>query len=89
MGLFLTIRLAGLLGSPSLAPTKLDELKVKINILGSFAAKKAGQAVEAAGDLAEDAKEAVKDTYDQAVEGVEAFAAMMDEKTGGKLSGEL
>lgn len=33
--------LANLLSSPSLAPTKLDEIKIKANILRSFVAKKA------------------------------------------------
>ncbi|TXT11633.1 uncharacterized protein COLE_02043 [Cutaneotrichosporon oleaginosum] len=34
-------RLANLLASPSMAPTKLDEIKVKANILGAFVAQKA------------------------------------------------
>ncbi|KAK1924429.1 thioredoxin-like protein [Papiliotrema laurentii] len=70
-------RIAGLLASPSLAPTKLDELKIKANILSAFAAKKA-----------EDATEAAKDKAGQVAEGVEAFAAMMEEKAG-KVLGEL
>lgn len=37
----LTRSLANLLASPSMAPTKLDEIKVKANILGAFVAKKA------------------------------------------------
>lgn len=37
----LTYSLSNLLASPSLAPTKLDEIKVKANILGAFVAKKA------------------------------------------------
>lgn len=35
--------LSNLLASPSLAPSKLDELKIKANILGSFVTKKAEQ----------------------------------------------
>jgi protein disulfide-isomerase A6 len=73
----LTRSIAGLLASPSLAPTKLDELKIKANILSAFAAKKA-----------EDATEAAKDKAGQVAEGVEAFAAMMEEKAG-KVLGEL
>jgi len=96
----LTGRIAGLLGSPSLAPTKLDELKIKANILSSFAAKKVGEAYDAAGEYFEDATEtvksgageateAVKEKVDQVAEGVEAFAAYAEEKVGGKIKGEL
>lgn len=66
-------RIAGLLASPSLAPTKLDELKIKANILSSFALKKAEDAYDAAADALNDAK-------DKTAEGVEAFAKMMEEK---------
>lgn len=38
-----TGRLSNLLASSSLAPAKLDEIKVKINILKQFVAKKAGE----------------------------------------------
>lgn len=54
------IRIAGLLASPSLAPTKLDELKVKANILSSFAAQKAGDAYDAAAGVVNGAKEGVE-----------------------------
>ena len=67
-------RIAGLLGKPSLAPTKLDELKIKANILSSFAAKKAGEAydaaAEAAGELGGEA---------------EAFAKMLEQKVKDEL----
>lgn len=68
-------RIAGLLASPSLAPTKLDELKIKANILSSFAIKRAEDAYDAAAD-------AVKDAKDKTAEGVEAFAKMMEDKVG-------
>ncbi|WRT66188.1 protein disulfide-isomerase domain [Kwoniella shivajii] len=61
-------RIAGLLASPSLAPTKLDELKIKANILSSFAATKASEAADAAGDLYDQAAGAAGDLYDQAVD---------------------
>ncbi|ODO08204.1 protein disulfide-isomerase domain [Cryptococcus amylolentus CBS 6273] len=51
-------RLANLLASPSLAPTKLDELKIKINILSAFASQKASDAYDSAEELLEDAKQA-------------------------------
>ena len=77
-----------MLGSPSLAPTKLDEIKIKVNILSAFAAKKLDQATDAASSAATEATDAVKDTAGQAAEGVEAFAEMMKEM-GGKVKGEL
>jgi len=104
-------RIAGLLGSTNLAPTKLDELKIKANILTSFAASKIEEAVDAAGSFAQDATasvksaayqgtasvasaagqatEEVKSAAGQAAEGVDAFVQMMEDKTGGKIQGEL
>ncbi|ORY32576.1 disulfide-isomerase precursor [Naematelia encephala] len=73
-------RIAGLLGSPSLAPTKLDELKIKANILSSFAATKAEEAYDAAADAAEYVTENVKDAAGQAVEGVEGFVERVKEE---------
>jgi protein disulfide-isomerase A6 len=58
-----------LLASPSLAPTKLDELKIKTNILSSFAMKKAEDAYDAAASAVNDAKE-----------GVESFAQKVKEE---------
>lgn len=49
--------LAKLLSSPSLAPTKADEIKIKLNILGAFAATK----VREAEDAVESAYERVKE----------------------------
>ena len=70
----LTSSIAGLLSSPSLAPTKLDELKIKANILSSFAAKRVGEAYDAAGEMAGDATQAVKHAAAQASEGAEGLA---------------
>lgn len=63
-------RIANLLASPSLAPTKLDELKIKANILSAFAVKKAEEVVDAATDAAGDAYEAVKEQVGKATDRV-------------------
>jgi protein disulfide-isomerase A6 len=80
-------RIAGLLASPSLAPTKLDELKVKANILSSFAAQKAGDAYTAAGDAYDAAAGKAGEAYDAAAgvvngakEGVESIAQKVKEE---------
>jgi protein disulfide-isomerase A6 len=74
-------RIANLLGSPSLAPTKLDELKIKANILSSFAATKL-----------EDLKDAAGDKLNELGEDAEAFVGYMQDqagKVGDKIKGEL
>jgi protein disulfide-isomerase A6 len=48
--------LSNLLASPSLAPTKLDEIKVKFNILSAFVAQKAE---EIKNDLFEESQQVV------------------------------
>ena len=53
-------RIAGLLASPSLAPKKLDELRVKSNILSSFVMGKVADTYEAAQDMAGDALNAAQ-----------------------------
>jgi protein disulfide-isomerase A6 len=53
-----------------LAPTKLDELKIKANILSAFAAKKVEEYAEAAGEAAQDAYETVKETVEKATDRV-------------------
>ncbi|EIW70859.1 hypothetical protein TREMEDRAFT_38433 [Tremella mesenterica DSM 1558] len=58
-------RIAGLLASPSLAPTKLDELKIKANILSSFVAKKAEEVYEEAADVVKGATESVESFADK------------------------
>ncbi|KAK8864226.1 protein disulfide-isomerase domain [Kwoniella newhampshirensis] len=73
-------RIAGLLASPSLAPTKLDELKVKANILSAFAVKKAEEAYEAAGEYLGDAAKAAKQAPYQVKDGVDQFADAVQEK---------
>ncbi|WVQ99238.1 protein disulfide-isomerase domain [Kwoniella sp. CBS 9459] len=73
-------RIAGLLASPSLAPTKLDELKIKANILTSFAVTKAEEAYEAAGDLYNDAVDAAKQVPQQAKDGLDQFADAVQDK---------
>ena len=86
-------RISGLLASPSLAPAKLDELRIKANILSSFAEKKLEDAASAVSGAAADATEQVKKASGQATEGVkrasgqaaegvEAFAAMVEEQMG-------
>lgn len=67
------VRIAGLLASPSLAPTKLDELKIKANILSSFAITQAENAYDAAADAIIDAK-------DKTAEGVESIKKMVGDK---------
>lgn len=72
-------RIAGLLASPSLAPTKLDELRIKANILSSFVTAKAEEAYDttaeaffdAAGKVAEGA-EAVKDKVEEKARQIKA-----------------
>lgn len=74
-------RLAGLLGSPSLAPTKLDELKIKANILASFTATKL-----------EDAYDATADKVGEMADDVKAFAQHVAEqgaKVGERIKEEL
>ena len=83
-----TLTSANLLSSPSLAPTKLDELKIKANILSSFAATKIEELEEAAGDVFNDAVDAAKKIPGQAAEGIEAFAKMMED-TGARIKEEL
>lgn len=46
--------LANLLQAPSLAPTKLDELKIKLNILSSFVERKVEEFKEVKNELFED-----------------------------------
>lgn len=53
-----------------MAPTKLDELKIKANILSAFAVKKAEEVVDAATDAAGDAYEAVKEQVGKATDRV-------------------
>ncbi|KAK4687212.1 26S proteasome regulatory subunit N3, partial [Tremellales sp. Uapishka_1] len=77
-------RIAGLLSSPSLAPKKLDELKIKANILSSFAGSKIEDIKDAAGEMAGDAVDAAKKIPGQAAEGVDAFVKMMED-AGGKI----
>ncbi|KAL7421534.1 hypothetical protein Q5752_003303 [Cryptotrichosporon argae] len=60
-------RIAGLLASSNLAPKKLDELKVKSNILASFV-EKVEEIVEEAKEGAEGAVEGVKGKAEQVVE---------------------
>ncbi|WWC61684.1 protein disulfide-isomerase domain [Kwoniella dejecticola CBS 10117] len=73
-------RIAGLLASPSLAPTKLDELKIKANILSSFAEQKVAEAADAAGDLYEQVIDAAKQVPQQARDGVDQFADAVEDK---------
>lgn len=73
-------RLANLLASPSLAPTKLDELKVKINILSAFAAQKAGEAYDSAEEILEGAWDSAKQIPIQAKDGLDQFADAVEEK---------
>ncbi|OWZ68870.1 protein disulfide-isomerase domain [Cryptococcus neoformans] len=73
-------RLASLLASPSLAPTKLDELKVKINILSAFASKKASEAYDSAEEVLEGAWDSAKQIPIQAKDGLDQFADAVEEK---------
>lgn len=78
-----TARLATLLGSPSLAPTKLDEIRIKANILSSFTANKIEDATEAAKDYAGDIVGKAKDAGGQAAEGVEHIVKKVEDKVKG------
>lgn len=78
-------RIAGLLASPSLAPTKLDELKIKANILSSFALKKVEQLAEDAADYASDAAQQVQD----AAEGLYEGAKEKVQEATGRVKAEL
>ncbi|WVQ82191.1 protein disulfide-isomerase domain [Cryptococcus sp. DSM 104549] len=73
-------RLANLLASPSLAPTKVDELKIKVNILSAFAAQKAGEAYGAAEELLGDAVDGAKQVPQQVRDGLDQFADAVEEK---------
>jgi protein disulfide-isomerase A6 len=70
------------LASPSLGPAKLDELKVKANILSSFAATKAEELTEAAHELYDDAVDAAKKAPGQAAEGIDNFVKYVEEQAG-------
>lgn len=56
-------RLTKLISSPSLAPTKKDEVKIKLNVLSSFLSKKVAQAVGGAQEVYEAVKEEVEDAW--------------------------
>jgi len=53
-------RLANILKKRSLSSEKLDQIKIKANVLAAFAEKKAKDTAEAAADVVEDAAEAVE-----------------------------
>ena len=55
------VRLASILKKRTLSDAKLDEIKIKANILASFAEKKVAEAVEAAAEKVEEAAEAVEE----------------------------
>jgi len=63
-----TARLAKLVSSPSLAPTKLDEIIVKKNILSSFVFRKLGDQASLASEAVVDATESVKSVAGEATE---------------------
>lgn len=54
-------RLESILKKKSLAPSKLDEIKIKANILAAFVEKKIEEAVEDAEEAAEDVVDKVKE----------------------------
>jgi protein disulfide-isomerase A6 len=55
------VRLNSMLAKKSLAAEKLDEVKIKANILAAFAQKKAQEVTDDAKSKVEDVKEKVKD----------------------------
>lgn len=59
-------RLAKLTKSPSLAPTKVDEMTIKANILGSFLRDKAADVQEGVEDVVEQAGEKVGEAWEGA-----------------------
>lgn len=68
--------LAKIIGSPTVAPTKTDELKIKLNILSSFLADKkiptvVEDAYEAVEEKVEDVKEGVKEGVEKVREKLE------------------
>jgi protein disulfide-isomerase A6 len=54
-----TKRLASILEKRTMSPAKLDEIKIKANILAAFVAEKAGQVKEEAEDLVKKAEHLV------------------------------
>jgi protein disulfide-isomerase A6 len=69
-----------LLGSPSLAPTKLDELRIKANILSSFAATKFEEAFGTAEEIAGQAGQVVFDAAKDAGAGIQGAAEKVLDK---------
>ncbi len=69
-----TDRFAKLISSPSLAPTKLDELIIKRNILSSFVYKKVEDAASSAFEAAVDATASVKSAVGEATDGAKSVA---------------
>ena len=66
------IRLKSILDKRSLSHTKLDEIKIKANILAQFAERKAEEAKETVEEAAGDAKEKVEEKVAEAGEAAES-----------------
>ena len=75
--------MAGLLGSTSLAPTKMDEIKIKANVLAAFITKKADEAADTAEGLANDAAGAAKDGAAQVIENAESILKQAQKAAAG------
>ena len=58
-----SLRLAKLISSPALAPTKTDEIKIKLNILSSFLTKKAAAVAGGMKETFDAVKEEVQDAW--------------------------
>ncbi len=66
-----TARFAKLVNSPSLAPSKIDEIIIKKNILSSFVYRKIEDAASQVSEAAADATAAVKNVAGDAAQKVE------------------
>jgi protein disulfide-isomerase A6 len=66
-----TARFAKLVNSPSLAPSKIDEIIIKKNILSSFVYRKLEDAASQVSEAASDATDAVKNAAGDAAQKVE------------------
>lgn len=72
--------LASILKKRTLSPAKLDEIKVKANILAAFAEQKAEELKEAVEEKAGDATDGAKEGAKAAAEKVEAAAREIKEE---------
>lgn len=73
-------RLASILKKRNMSPAKLDEIKIKANILAAFAEQKAEELKEAVEDMAESATDGAKEGVKSAAEVAETAAKHLKEE---------